>query len=83
MPRSSAALVKEEQEDEEEADDENNNEEESHHISSTFTIQKIDEILHILATYYIHFSSTETRATFQPVRSQYRTDRSRPFRVLA
>jgi len=51
MPRSSAALVEEEQEDEEEADDENNNEEESHHISSTFTIHKIDEILHILATY--------------------------------
>jgi hypothetical protein len=78
MPRSSATLV----EDEEEADDENNDEEESHHISSTFTIHKIDEILHILC-YYFHFSSTETRVTFQPVRSQYRTDRSRPFRVLA
>jgi hypothetical protein len=45
-----SALVEEEQEDKEEADDENNNEEESHHISSIFTIQKIDEILHILAT---------------------------------
>ncbi len=50
MPRSSAALVEEEQEDQEEADDQNNNEEEPHHIPSTFTIHKIDEVLHILAT---------------------------------